>query len=144
MQSCVFKCVKGSQAALSGRQRLRGLGRGIRGGGVAFKLERGGRANSHTEQMQRPQFELPCLFGTQEPSFKDAVLGFRELTQRELQLFPGYRWVRAAIMQRLVVVMPMRPRERESATSLQSDASLSVCPSVSQSRLVQHGPHGGG
>lgn len=35
-----------------------------------------------------------------EPSFKDAVLGFRELTQRELQLFPGYNygWFNTALM----------------------------------------------
>lgn len=30
------------------------------------------------------------LFESQEPSFKDSVLGFRQLTERELQMFPGY------------------------------------------------------
>lgn len=29
----------------------------------------------------------------QEPSFKDIVLGFRQLTERELQMFPGYTYV---------------------------------------------------
>ncbi|KAF6729783.1 D-amino-acid oxidase [Oryzias melastigma] len=35
-----------------------------------------------------------------DPSFKDAVLGFRHLTQRELQLFPGYNfgWFNTALM----------------------------------------------
>lgn len=29
-------------------------------------------------------------FELQDPSFKDSVLGFRQLTERELQMFPGY------------------------------------------------------
>uniref|UniRef100_A0A3P9MCA2 D-amino-acid oxidase, tandem duplicate 2 n=1 Tax=Oryzias latipes TaxID=8090 RepID=A0A3P9MCA2_ORYLA len=35
-----------------------------------------------------------------DPSFKEAVLGFRHLTQRELQLFPGYNfgWFNTALM----------------------------------------------
>ncbi|XP_036453842.1 D-amino-acid oxidase-like isoform X2 [Colossoma macropomum] len=32
-----------------------------------------------------------CTERVPEPSFKDIVLGFRELTQRELDIFPGYR-----------------------------------------------------
>ncbi|XP_057207073.1 D-amino-acid oxidase-like isoform X2 [Triplophysa rosa] len=32
-----------------------------------------------------------CTERVPEPSFKDTVLGFRQLTERELQLFPGYR-----------------------------------------------------
>eukprot|EP00066_Takifugu_rubripes_P008633 XP_003974954.1 PREDICTED: D-amino-acid oxidase [Takifugu rubripes] len=35
-----------------------------------------------------------------EPSFKDSVLGFRQLTERELQMFPGYSygWFNTALM----------------------------------------------
>ncbi|KAM6930642.1 D-amino-acid oxidase-like [Xenentodon cancila] len=35
-----------------------------------------------------------------EPSFKDIVLGFRQLTERELQMFPGYNygWFNTALM----------------------------------------------
>uniref|UniRef100_A0A8C5ERP5 D-amino-acid oxidase n=1 Tax=Gouania willdenowi TaxID=441366 RepID=A0A8C5ERP5_GOUWI len=35
-----------------------------------------------------------------DPSFKDAVLGFRQLTQRELQMFPGYNfgWFNTSLM----------------------------------------------
>lgn len=34
------------------------------------------------------------------PSFKDAVLGFRDLTEREMQMFPGYKhgWFNTALM----------------------------------------------
>lgn len=28
----------------------------------------------------------------QDPSWKEIVLGFRKLTQKELELFPGYRY----------------------------------------------------
>ncbi|CAK6966555.1 D-amino-acid oxidase-like [Scomber scombrus] len=36
----------------------------------------------------------------QDPSFKDIVLGFRQLTERELQMFPGYTygWFNTALM----------------------------------------------
>uniref|UniRef100_A0A8B9GN59 D-amino-acid oxidase n=1 Tax=Astyanax mexicanus TaxID=7994 RepID=A0A8B9GN59_ASTMX len=33
-----------------------------------------------------------CTERVPEPSFKDTVLGFRELTQRELDIFPGYSY----------------------------------------------------
>lgn len=35
-----------------------------------------------------------------EPSFKDIVLGFRDLTEREMQMFPGYKhgWFNTALM----------------------------------------------
>ncbi|XP_068594652.1 D-amino-acid oxidase-like [Brachionichthys hirsutus] len=41
-----------------------------------------------------------CTEPTHDPSFKDAVLGFRRLTERELQMFPGYTygWFNTAIM----------------------------------------------
>uniref|UniRef100_A0A4W4HDQ3 D-amino-acid oxidase n=2 Tax=Electrophorus electricus TaxID=8005 RepID=A0A4W4HDQ3_ELEEL len=41
-----------------------------------------------------------CTEHVLEPSFKDIVLGFRELTQRELDMFPGYRfgWFNTALM----------------------------------------------
>uniref|UniRef100_A0A8C6NWE4 D-amino-acid oxidase n=1 Tax=Nothobranchius furzeri TaxID=105023 RepID=A0A8C6NWE4_NOTFU len=41
-----------------------------------------------------------CEEPTPEPSFKDIVLGFRELTDRELQMFPGYKygWFNTALM----------------------------------------------
>ncbi|KAL7836455.1 hypothetical protein AOLI_G00277390 [Acnodon oligacanthus] len=41
-----------------------------------------------------------CTERTPEPSFKDIVLGFRELTQRELDIFPGYSfgWFNTALM----------------------------------------------
>uniref|UniRef100_A0A6Q2YUG7 D-amino-acid oxidase n=1 Tax=Esox lucius TaxID=8010 RepID=A0A6Q2YUG7_ESOLU len=33
-----------------------------------------------------------CSESAPDPSFKDSVLGFRTLTERELELFPGYRY----------------------------------------------------
>ncbi|XP_029018160.1 D-amino-acid oxidase-like [Betta splendens] len=41
-----------------------------------------------------------CTEPVPDPSFKDAVLGFRQLTQRELQMFPGYTygWFNTALM----------------------------------------------
>ncbi|KAM6965634.1 D-amino-acid oxidase-like [Aplochiton taeniatus] len=41
-----------------------------------------------------------CTGPAPEPSFKDTVLGFRHLTQRELELFPGYShgWFNTALM----------------------------------------------
>ncbi|KAI5091358.1 D-amino acid oxidase [Silurus meridionalis] len=41
-----------------------------------------------------------CTRQAPEPSFRDIVLGFRELTQRELDMFPGYSmgWFNTAIM----------------------------------------------
>ncbi|KAJ8286066.1 hypothetical protein GJAV_G00034180 [Gymnothorax javanicus] len=41
-----------------------------------------------------------CDEPAQDPSFKDIVLGFRQLTQRELDLFPGYShgWFNTALM----------------------------------------------
>ncbi|KAM9446530.1 LOW QUALITY PROTEIN: D-amino-acid oxidase-like [Clarias gariepinus] len=41
-----------------------------------------------------------CTRHAPEPSFKDTVLGFRELTQRELDMFPGYSmgWFNTALM----------------------------------------------
>ncbi|KAJ8005666.1 hypothetical protein DPEC_G00120300 [Dallia pectoralis] len=41
-----------------------------------------------------------CRESAPDPSFKDAVLGFRQLTERELQLFPGYcyGWFNTALM----------------------------------------------
>ncbi|XP_061585117.1 D-amino-acid oxidase-like [Cololabis saira] len=41
-----------------------------------------------------------CTEPMPEPSFKDIVLGFRQLTERELQMFPGYNygWFNTALM----------------------------------------------
>ncbi|XP_037337873.2 D-amino-acid oxidase-like [Pungitius pungitius] len=41
-----------------------------------------------------------CTEPAPAPSFKDTVLGFRQLTERELQLFPGYNygWFNTALM----------------------------------------------
>uniref|UniRef100_A0A3P9QEY6 D-amino-acid oxidase n=1 Tax=Poecilia reticulata TaxID=8081 RepID=A0A3P9QEY6_POERE len=41
-----------------------------------------------------------CTEPRPEPSFKDIVLGFRQLTERELQMFPGYNfgWFNTALM----------------------------------------------
>ncbi|XP_014324144.1 D-amino-acid oxidase [Xiphophorus maculatus] len=41
-----------------------------------------------------------CTEPLPEPSFKDIVLGFRQLTERELQMFPGYKfgWFNTALM----------------------------------------------
>uniref|UniRef100_A0A671X7G6 D-amino-acid oxidase n=1 Tax=Sparus aurata TaxID=8175 RepID=A0A671X7G6_SPAAU len=41
-----------------------------------------------------------CTEPAPEPSFKDTVLGFRRLTERELQMFPGYNygWFNTALM----------------------------------------------
>ncbi|XP_034026163.1 D-amino-acid oxidase-like [Thalassophryne amazonica] len=41
-----------------------------------------------------------CTEPAPDPSFKDAVLGFRRLTEQELQLFPGYTygWFNTAVM----------------------------------------------
>ncbi|XP_056276077.1 D-amino-acid oxidase, tandem duplicate 2 isoform X2 [Pseudoliparis swirei] len=41
-----------------------------------------------------------CTERVPDPSFKDIVLGFRQLTERELQLFPGYNygWFNTALM----------------------------------------------
>uniref|UniRef100_A0A3Q1GB15 D-amino-acid oxidase n=1 Tax=Acanthochromis polyacanthus TaxID=80966 RepID=A0A3Q1GB15_9TELE len=41
-----------------------------------------------------------CNEHAPEPSFKDTVLGFRQLTERELQMFPGYihGWFNTALM----------------------------------------------
>ncbi|XP_008333774.1 D-amino-acid oxidase [Cynoglossus semilaevis] len=41
-----------------------------------------------------------CTEPAPEPSFKDIVLGFRQLTERELQMFPGYTfgWFNTALM----------------------------------------------
>lgn len=41
-----------------------------------------------------------CTQHAPEPSFKDIVLGFRHLTQRELDMFPGYNhgWFNTALM----------------------------------------------
>lgn len=41
-----------------------------------------------------------CTEPAPDPSFKDTVLGFRQLTERELQMFPGYNhgWFNTAIM----------------------------------------------
>uniref|UniRef100_A0A3B5MH93 D-amino-acid oxidase n=1 Tax=Xiphophorus couchianus TaxID=32473 RepID=A0A3B5MH93_9TELE len=41
-----------------------------------------------------------CIEPLPEPSFKDIVLGFRQLTERELQMFPGYKfgWFNTALM----------------------------------------------
>lgn len=41
-----------------------------------------------------------CTERVPEPSFKDTVLGFRELTQRELDMFPGYSfgWFNTTLM----------------------------------------------
>ncbi|KAM4578944.1 D-amino-acid oxidase-like [Fundulus diaphanus] len=41
-----------------------------------------------------------CTDPLPEPSFKDIVLGFRRLTERELQMFPGYTygWFNTALM----------------------------------------------
>ncbi|XP_029960633.1 D-amino-acid oxidase [Salarias fasciatus] len=41
-----------------------------------------------------------CDEPSPDPSFKDTVLGFRQLTERELQLFPGYifGWFNTALM----------------------------------------------
>ncbi|KAE8292142.1 D-amino-acid oxidase [Larimichthys crocea] len=41
-----------------------------------------------------------CSEQAPDPSFKDIVLGFRQLTERELQLFPGYTygWFNTALM----------------------------------------------
>ncbi|KAG7489630.1 D-amino-acid oxidase [Solea senegalensis] len=41
-----------------------------------------------------------CTEPTPDPSFKDSVLGFRNLSDRELQLFPGYSygWFNTALM----------------------------------------------
>ncbi|XP_058491492.1 D-amino-acid oxidase-like [Solea solea] len=41
-----------------------------------------------------------CTEPTPDPSFKDSVLGFRKLSDRELQLFPGYSygWFNTALM----------------------------------------------
>uniref|UniRef100_A0A7N8WWI3 D-amino-acid oxidase n=1 Tax=Mastacembelus armatus TaxID=205130 RepID=A0A7N8WWI3_9TELE len=41
-----------------------------------------------------------CTEPVPDPSFKDIVLGFRQLTERELQMFPGYNygWFNTAVM----------------------------------------------
>uniref|UniRef100_A0A3B4YSI5 D-amino-acid oxidase n=1 Tax=Seriola lalandi dorsalis TaxID=1841481 RepID=A0A3B4YSI5_SERLL len=41
-----------------------------------------------------------CTEPVPDPSFKDIVLGFRQLTERELQMFPGYNygWFNTALM----------------------------------------------
>uniref|UniRef100_A0A3P8Y7S0 D-amino-acid oxidase n=1 Tax=Esox lucius TaxID=8010 RepID=A0A3P8Y7S0_ESOLU len=41
-----------------------------------------------------------CSESAPDPSFKDSVLGFRTLTERELELFPGYSygWFNTALM----------------------------------------------
>ncbi|XP_062399741.1 D-amino-acid oxidase-like [Sardina pilchardus] len=41
-----------------------------------------------------------CTESAPEPSFKDIVLGFRQLTERELEMFPGYSygWFNTALM----------------------------------------------
>uniref|UniRef100_A0A669C1J6 D-amino-acid oxidase n=1 Tax=Oreochromis niloticus TaxID=8128 RepID=A0A669C1J6_ORENI len=41
-----------------------------------------------------------CSEPAPDPSFKDSVLGFRQLTERELQIFPGYKygWFNTALM----------------------------------------------
>uniref|UniRef100_A0AAQ5YK02 D-amino-acid oxidase n=1 Tax=Amphiprion ocellaris TaxID=80972 RepID=A0AAQ5YK02_AMPOC len=41
-----------------------------------------------------------CNEHAPDPSFKDTVLGFRQLTERELQMFPGYKhgWFNTALM----------------------------------------------
>uniref|UniRef100_A0A7N6AGE5 D-amino-acid oxidase n=1 Tax=Anabas testudineus TaxID=64144 RepID=A0A7N6AGE5_ANATE len=41
-----------------------------------------------------------CTEPAPDPSFKNTVLGFRQLTERELQLFPGYNygWFNTALM----------------------------------------------
>uniref|UniRef100_A0A8P4KA67 D-amino-acid oxidase n=1 Tax=Dicentrarchus labrax TaxID=13489 RepID=A0A8P4KA67_DICLA len=41
-----------------------------------------------------------CSEPVPDPSFKDIVLGFRQLTERELQMFPGYNygWFNTALM----------------------------------------------
>ncbi|KAK2837280.1 hypothetical protein Q5P01_014492 [Channa striata] len=41
-----------------------------------------------------------CTEPAPEPSFKDTVLGFRQLTERELRIFPGYTfgWFNTALM----------------------------------------------
>lgn len=41
-----------------------------------------------------------CSEPAPDPSFKDSVLGFRQLTDRELQIFPGYKfgWFNTALM----------------------------------------------
>lgn len=41
-----------------------------------------------------------CSEPAPDPSFKDIVLGFRQLTNRELQMFPGYKygWFNTALM----------------------------------------------
>ncbi|XP_028270553.1 D-amino-acid oxidase-like [Parambassis ranga] len=41
-----------------------------------------------------------CTEPAPDPSFKDIVLGFRRLTERELQMFPGYNygWFNTALM----------------------------------------------
>ncbi|CAN9513230.1 unnamed protein product [Ophioblennius macclurei] len=41
-----------------------------------------------------------CDESAPDPSFKDIVLGFRQLTERELQMFPGYKygWFNTALM----------------------------------------------
>ncbi|XP_013869811.1 D-amino-acid oxidase [Austrofundulus limnaeus] len=41
-----------------------------------------------------------CTDPLPEPSFKDIVLGFRQLTEREIKMFPGYKhgWFNTALM----------------------------------------------
>lgn len=41
-----------------------------------------------------------CTEPAPDPSFKDSVLGFRQLTEQELQLFPGYKhgWFNTSLM----------------------------------------------
>ncbi|XP_030647510.1 D-amino-acid oxidase [Chanos chanos] len=41
-----------------------------------------------------------CTEPSPDPSFKDIVLGFRQLTERELEMFPGYKfgWFNTALM----------------------------------------------
>ncbi|XP_012679127.1 D-amino-acid oxidase [Clupea harengus] len=41
-----------------------------------------------------------CTESAPDPSFKDIVLGFRQLTERELEMFPGYSygWFNTALM----------------------------------------------
>lgn len=43
-----------------------------------------------------------------DPSFKDSVLGFRQLTERELQMFPGYKygWFNTALMVEGITYLP--------------------------------------
>ncbi|KAG7274709.1 hypothetical protein CRUP_021150 [Coryphaenoides rupestris] len=50
-----------------------------------------------------------CTKQAPEPSFKDIVLGFRHLTQRELDMFPGYKYVDAPWLKHWVLTH--RPKD---------------------------------